>query len=151
MTTALLGVCQSAGAVDPAPRISQLGHTAWRLQDGAFAGAPASITQTTDGYLWIGTSAGLVRFDGVRFLPFAPRGQELESPTIFSLLGASDGSLWIGTGVGLARLQGGKLTSFGDSARGLIYDIREGKDGSIWMARARTSDGRGPLCTVVET
>ncbi|HEY2676662.1 MAG TPA: two-component regulator propeller domain-containing protein [Steroidobacteraceae bacterium] len=147
----LLGVCQSAGAIDPGPRISQLGHTAWRLQDGVFAGTPVAITQTADGYLWVGTSAGLVRFDGVRFLPFAPDGQELESPTIFSLLGASDGSLWIGTGVGLARWQAGKLTSYGDTARGLIDSIREQKDGSIWMTRSRTQDGRGPLCTVAES
>jgi signal transduction histidine kinase len=147
----LFGVCQVAGAVDSASRISQLGHTAWRLQDGDFAGAPVTITQTSDGYLWIGTSAGLTRFDGVRFQPFAPDGQELESPTIFSLLGAGDGSLWIGTGVGLARWQGGKLTSYGDSARGLIDNIRELKDGSIWVARSRTQDGRGPLCTVVKT
>jgi hypothetical protein len=37
------------------PPQSQCAHTAWRIQDGVFSGAPNAITQTTDGYLWIGT------------------------------------------------------------------------------------------------
>src|SRR3984893_3890428 len=79
-------------ALDPEHRISQYAHTAWRVRDGAFAGAPSSITQTTDGYVWIGTLAGLVRFDGVRFVPFAPpAAQHLPNPAVFSLLGATDG------------------------------------------------------------
>jgi len=50
-------------AVDPSRHISQYAHTTWRIQDGVFSGAPHAITQTTDGYLWIGTEAGLLRFD----------------------------------------------------------------------------------------
>ena len=84
--------------LDPSRQISQYAHTAWRIQDGDFSGTPHAITQTTDGYLWIGTEAGLVRFDGVRFVPWAaPAGKHLPSRKISSLLGANDGSLWIGT------------------------------------------------------
>ena len=39
------------------------------IQDGIFNGTPVAIAQTQDGYIWIGTQAGLVRFDGVRFVP----------------------------------------------------------------------------------
>jgi len=46
-------------AVDPSRHISQYGHTAWRIQDGVFSGTPHAITQTTDGYLWIGSGMGL--------------------------------------------------------------------------------------------
>src|ERR1700691_3108072 len=96
--------CVSAMALDPSRRISQYAHTAWRIQDGAFSGTPHVITQTTDGYLWVGTEGGLLRFDGVRFVPWAaPDGKQLPSVRIYSLLGASDGSLWIGTGTGLAQ------------------------------------------------
>ena len=56
------------GALDTSRQISQYGHTAWRIEDGVFAGAPNVMAQTTDGYLWIGTQAGLMRFDGVRFV-----------------------------------------------------------------------------------
>lgn len=45
-------------ALDPSHRISQYGHTAWRIQDGYFAGYALSIAQTTDGYIWVGTGGG---------------------------------------------------------------------------------------------
>src|ERR1700761_1040980 len=61
-----------ANAVDPDRRISQYAHTAWRLRDGLFPGVPTAITQTKDGYVWIGTLNGLVRFDGVRFVRWVP-------------------------------------------------------------------------------
>ncbi len=93
------------GALDTSRQISQYGHTAWRIEDGVFAGAPNVIAQTTDGYLWIGTQAGLMRFDGVRFVSWRPpEGKELPSSRINSLLGARDGSLWIGTTMGLSAL-----------------------------------------------
>src|SRR5215475_7320712 len=81
-------------AVDAHRLISQYGHTAWRTQDG-FLDRPFALTQTSDGYIWIGTSSGLVRFDGVTFAPWTPpRGERL--PYITVLLGTPDGSLWIG-------------------------------------------------------
>ena len=48
-------------------RVSQMGHSVWRTQDGDFAG-PNAIARARDGYMWIGTSKGLVRFDGARFV-----------------------------------------------------------------------------------
>src|ERR1700722_10393153 len=135
-----------ARALDPDVRISQYAHTAWRVRDGAFAGAPSAITQTTDGYVWIGTLAGLLRFDGVRFVPFAPpAGKHLPNPAVFSLLGATDGSLWIGTASGLAQWKNGELFTFPETA-GRVNSIYEDRDGTIWMARSRTE--AGGLCKV---
>jgi len=72
----------SVWAVDPIRRISQYGQTFWRIQDGTFGGEPMAIAQTTDGYLWIATLAGLVRFDGVRFVSWIPPdGKRLPSST----------------------------------------------------------------------
>src|SRR5262245_9347160 len=80
--------------VDPARRVSQYGHTAWRMQDGIFNSTPNVIMQTQDGYIWIGTQSGLVRFDGARFVPGATRtGQPLPDVRITSLRSARDGSL----------------------------------------------------------
>jgi PAS domain S-box-containing protein len=152
--TVLTGILLSglaALALDPDRRISQYAHTAWRVRDGAFAGAPDAITQTIDGYLWIGTISGLVRFDGVRFDPWLPpAGKQLLSPNISALLGARDGSLWIGTDAGLSRWKDGDLINYSDPM-GLINDIREDRNGTIWFTRANLDDDKGSLCEVAGT
>ena len=134
-------------AVDPHTLISQYGHTAWRIEDGAFSSQPAGITQTTDGYIWIATFSGLVRFDGVRFVAWTPiRGEHLPSFKITTVLGARDDSLWIGTGSGLARLKNGHVTTYPD-INGYINGVVEDRTGTIWVARSR---GTGPVCKVTE-
>src|SRR5262245_17253835 len=65
--------CDSALALNPALVISQYSHSAWRIRDGALSSPVSSIAQTPDGYLWLGTEAGLLRFDGVRAVPWQPR------------------------------------------------------------------------------
>jgi signal transduction histidine kinase/ligand-binding sensor domain-containing protein len=138
----------AAAALDPGQHVSQYSHTAWRIQDGVFSGAPHVITQTKDGYLWIGTEGGLVRFDGVRFVPWtAPEGKGLRPARIFSLLGGSDGSLWIGTGRGLARWKDGELTKY-RSAAGFIEAILQDPEGNIWMTRSQVPDPKGGLCQI---
>jgi PAS domain S-box-containing protein len=144
-------VTRPAGALDTSNQISQYGHTAWRMEDGVFAGTPNVIAQTTDGYLWIGTQAGLTRFDGVRFVSWRPpEGKKLPSSRINSLLGGRDGSLWIGTTMGLARWRNGELTNYTD-APGSIMAMLEDDAGTIWFARAVFPDTQGPLCKVTET
>jgi hypothetical protein len=100
-------------AIDPSRQISQYGHTAWRIQDGVLSGTAVALTQTTDGYLWIGTRVGLVRFDGVRFVSWTPPdGTHLPSSSVASLLGARGGSLWIGTEGGLSHWDKQHLTNY---------------------------------------
>ena len=138
--------CPSANAVDPDRRISQYAHTAWRVRDGVFPGAPSAITQTTDGYMWIGTLGGLLRFDGVRFVRWTPpTGEHIPTTAVISLLGAADGSLWIGTASGLARWKDGNLLNFPETA-GRVNAIYEDREGTIWMARSRTR--AGAVCKV---
>jgi signal transduction histidine kinase/ligand-binding sensor domain-containing protein len=140
----------SASAIDPNRRISQYGHAAWRMQDGVFNSTPNAMAQTPDGYLWIGTQAGLMRFDGARFVPgAAATGLPLPDTKITSLRCARDGSLWIGTPYGLSRLQDGKLTSYSSAPVG-ISTIIEDHTGAIWVTRYRVTDGKGPLCRAVD-
>jgi ligand-binding sensor domain-containing protein len=149
LASLLLIALPRARALDPDRRISQYAHTAWRMRDGVFAGAPTAINQTADGYVWIGTHAGLLRFDGVRFVPFAPpAGQQLPSPAVTSLLGATDGSLWIGTAAGLAKWKNGELFTFPQTA-GTVESIYEERDGTIWITRSRTD--AGGVCKVAES
>jgi ligand-binding sensor domain-containing protein len=148
---ALIGLITSnVQALDPTRAISQYAHTAWRNRDGYFASAPSAITQTEDGYIWVGTAAGLLRFDGVRFTAWtAPKGgPELLSSHILSLLSSKDGSLWIGTARGLARWYNGVLTNY-VSEPVHINLIREDQGGHIWIIRSRIHDGTGPLCEVI--
>src|ERR1700754_2010820 len=103
----------SAWAVDPAKRITQYAHTAWRMQDGAFNSTPATIVQTPDGYIWIGTADGIVQFDGVRFARWTPgNGQQLPLSEVFRLRTTRDGAVWISAVGSLSRWKEHTLTSF---------------------------------------
>ena len=137
----------AALALDPDLRMSQYAHTSWRLQDGVFNGIPTAIVQTPDGYLWIGTTSGLMRFDGVRFVPWTPRpeGPAL-AQAVYSLGAGRDGSLWIGSSK-LMRWKDGKLSNYPNlDAR--INAILEDPAGGVWVTRSRIKDGQGPLCHI---
>ena len=137
-----------AWGVDPHRLISQYGHTAWRIQDGFFT-HPSAITQTTDGYIWIATINGLVRFDGVKFTSWTPpKGQQLPRGS-GALLGARDGSLWIGAPGGLAQLKDGELLDYA-SETGAVSDVIQDHAGTIWFTRYHIRDGKGPLCRIVD-
>ena len=136
-------------AINPDLSLTQLGHAAWRLQDGGLPGTPTAIAQTKDGYLWIGTQAGLVRFDGANFISFAPTAsQGLPLSRISALYGATDGSLWIGGSAQrtpqLMQWKDGHLHLY--TPFGYFATVREAPDGSIWAARYHTPDDLGPLC-----
>src|SRR5262249_24973990 len=106
-----------------------------------------------DGYLWIGTDLGLLRFDGVRFATWASlTSAQLPDNHILSLLGGSDGSLWIGTVNGLARWKDGQITKYKDLAD-RVNGIVEDHQGNGWIARSevKAQDHRGPLCRVAGT
>jgi signal transduction histidine kinase/ligand-binding sensor domain-containing protein len=145
----LLLACRLAHALDPNRKISQYAHSAWRMQDGYFPGFPMVMTQTTDGYIWIGTKAGILKFDGVRFVPWSPPGEDkLRSPEVHALRGTRDGSLWIGIANGLWQWKNQRLTSYPDLTSSLITDILEDDGGTVWVTRARLQDGSGQVCEV---
>jgi signal transduction histidine kinase/ligand-binding sensor domain-containing protein len=135
-----------ARALDPSRFVSQYGHTAWRLEDGELPAPVYPLAQTRDGYLWIGTQAGVVRYDGVRFVPLdALASKALPDPFVISLLGARDGSLWIGTNDGLSRWRDGELTVHANTVHG-VAALTEDAQGRIWFLQ-QTDDGK-PLCEV---
>ena len=93
----------SAFALDPQKTIIQLVHTSWTEKDGAPTGI-LSLAQTTDGYLWIGTTTGLFRFDGLRFVRFEPQaGETIPGDRIEQLLATRDGALWISSRMNAGR------------------------------------------------
>ena len=130
-----------ASGLDPNKTIRQFTHTAWSAKDG-MPGPVDTITQTPDGYLWLGARAGLYRFDGQSFISWdsAPSGGKLPRSSVSSLFTARDGSLWIGfTSSAISRLQNGTLRTY-TPADGLhtggILSIAEDQNGSIWAGGA---------------
>src|ERR1017187_504108 len=83
-------------ALDPGKNIGQYGHDTWTPQSGLPGEAVYQILQTRDGYLWLRTSAGLVRFDGARFVTIFPRvaGKIVEEP-IRAMAQGADGDLLV--------------------------------------------------------
>jgi len=147
LSLVLLSIANPASALDPNMRITQYRHAAWRLQEGAFASAPNVIAQTADGYIWIGTSSGLVKYDGARFSPWLPpAARSLSSAIIYSLHASSDGTLWIGTATGLASWKNGQLQKH---VSGRINSILEDHKGRIWIARSRVPSLSGGLCQII--
>jgi signal transduction histidine kinase/streptogramin lyase len=132
------GVIPRCRAIDSDNLIAQLTHTSWTASDG-IPGTVRAIAQTPDGYLWLGTEAGLYRFDGLHFLAWEPTGGErMPSSSVLALCVSHDGSLWIGftTGV-ISRLSEGQLKNFipaSGSPRGKILSIAEDSNGAIWAA-----------------
>lgn len=83
----------------------------WTTDNGLPQNSVLAITQTRDGYLWLATLDGLVRFDGVRFSVFNKRNTpQLPSNRMRALHCTADSALWIGTDQGLLRLQEGQFT-----------------------------------------
>jgi len=133
----LLALCPCLFALNPTLDINQYGHTAWKIRDGFFKSVIISIAQTPDGYLWFGTEFGLLRFDGVRAVPWQPpNGEELPSNYIRSLLVSRDGTLWIGTAKGLSSWKDGKLTQYSQTAGRIIGGVVEDHLGTIWFGLA---------------
>ncbi len=130
----------AAFALNPSLDVGLYAHTPWKIREGFFKGVIVAIAQTVDGYLWLGTEYGVVRFDGVRFVSWQPpAGQQLSNIHIKSLLASRDGSLWIGTSEGLARWADGRLTNYpefaGKSVGALVKMIAKASCGAAFTWR----------------
>src|SRR5208282_3594662 len=66
----LLGLAPLASALEPSTSLENYGRQAWAMENGLPQNTVQALAQTKDGFLWLGTEAGLVRFDGVEFQTF---------------------------------------------------------------------------------
>lgn len=110
----------------------------WQTRDGLPQETVQAVAQTPDGFLWIGTTGGLLRFDGSHFVTYE-RGNPgaFRESSVFSLMTARDGTLWIGTeGGGLVRMDAQGFRRFGASDGLTDEFVRtelEDRDGGIWI------------------
>jgi len=88
----ILGPVPRALALDPDRELTQYICQTWDRQNGLPVNAVSKVVQTADGYLWLGTAAGLLRFDGKEF---TPRQSHQGSSSVTSLATAANGGLWV--------------------------------------------------------
>ncbi|SLJ99314.1 Signal transduction histidine kinase [Novosphingobium mathurense] len=141
-----LGLCLASGpgnALSSDRSLDQLHHTAWTLRDGA-PGNIRALAQTKNGFLWLGSSTGLYRFDGIRFHRIVPEHDDPKrSLQVTALLAANNGEIWVGYDFGgIAVYRNGHLRAANPwPPKGGVASIVQARDGAIWIA----SEARGAM------
>jgi signal transduction histidine kinase/ligand-binding sensor domain-containing protein/DNA-binding response OmpR family regulator len=135
---AIFFTISSLMALDPKKAITQYKRDTWHIERGLAQRSVLAICQTRDGYIWLGTLDGLVRFDGIRFRTFNKKNtEELKSNQIKTLLEDQQGNLWIGTlGGGLSFLKDGEFkTGSWLEHPGLkkVFSIFQDRVGTLWI------------------
>jgi ligand-binding sensor domain-containing protein/signal transduction histidine kinase len=120
-------------------QLSEYQTTSWRVEDGLPQSTVTCIAQSSDGYLWLGTQNGLVRFDGVKFRVFDEiNTSAIKNSRIVRLLSDKDGTLWVGAEHGgLVCLRKGQFTSYEVPSRGTTHDYArvfcDDRAGTLWQ------------------
>jgi signal transduction histidine kinase/ligand-binding sensor domain-containing protein/DNA-binding response OmpR family regulator len=150
----LLGLPSSARSqaavpgLDPQKPISQYVHDVWQIDQGLPQNSVFAIAQARDGYLWVGTEAGLARFDGVAFTAYnSTNTSGLSDNYASSLLADGADSLWIGTWVGgVFRFSGGQSTAAPGASGSIVNCLYRDHGGTLWAGGAegleRWTDGQ---------
>src|SRR5271166_3353432 len=125
---------QSARAQTGVPGGQRIIHESWTFKDGA-PDAVWALAQTADGYLWLGTAAGLYRFGGIRFeLYRSPFGDQLLTNNIAWLFAPPTGGLWVGNvNGGVSFLKNGRVINFPE-VPGTVYSFAQDRQGVVWAA-----------------
>ena len=146
----LAGGVRGLAAWAAVPELTNFHHTMWTSEDGL--GAVFDIQQAADGYLWVTTSTGVFRFDGVRFqsVEEATNGAAPNSE-IHAVYLSSTGGVWLKTrAAGLLFWKDGHLTTYTDRRCTPVLQmegIAEDRDGSLWLqASGGLFHMRGSVC-----
>ena len=147
IATLALGWSNVTQALNPEVGLAEYKHVIWRTGDQGLTGHAYSVAQSEDGYLWVGTTAGLFRFDGVRF------SEEEDAPnSLVNIYRSTDGSLWFsgfsGTNKGLVRLKDQKAETIDSGAR--VRAITEDEKGIIWYSKSNPQAGTQEICSWVQ-
>jgi signal transduction histidine kinase/ligand-binding sensor domain-containing protein/ActR/RegA family two-component response regulator len=133
---ALFAIARPAQALDPHLAVSQYVFDNWQIQQGLPQNSVEALARTPDGYLWLATHEGLVRFDGVRFTVFDRDNTPLLRSRIITKLHVDDdGRLWVGTRVGVLTFFGGQFheQQMAGLRDGYIRAIVSDKNGHVWI------------------
>ena len=129
--------CLSASAIPPSKPLARCRLDTWGIRDGLTGYEITALAQTPDGYLWIGTTQGLLRFDGVSFTLFDRHNLTgFTDPTIRGLGVDADGKLLIGAEwCGYGRMVGDTFVRapFPDPQWNATHLFHRSPDGSLWV------------------
>jgi PAS domain S-box-containing protein len=125
VTLAVMACLLSAAhALDPHRKISQYVREKWSAANGLLGGAVHAIAQSPDGYLWIGTDKGLVRFDGFTFLPVPPKSLLPQNDPILGLITDAEGDLWVRMQTaGILRYNRGKFKNLASGPNATVTQV----------------------------
>ena len=141
----------AAYGLDPARALSQFVREEWGIERGFVGGVVRAIAETPDGYLWLGTDQGLVRFDGATFTLVSESDVSASGAAVLDLAVDGNGDLWIRRrGPNVQRLSKGR---FEDALWSLspkeefVMAIARGRNGTVLLAArfhgiARHAGGR---------
>jgi len=131
----LLAITASrALALSPALSIDQYLHSSWAEIDGKPFPDIHQLGQAADGYLWMGSATGLLRFDGIRFSAGLPRGNDMPATMIRGMAPASQGGLWILTKGAVTRIYAGGTKQYPiPVVEGRVGGLFEDTAGDLWM------------------
>src|SRR5581483_6467251 len=140
MSAALTIAWAPARALDRHTAVAQYGYQSWQTDTGLPQNTVHAIVQGRDGFLWIATEGGLVRFDGVDFRTFTRANTPgLPSDLIDDLMQDRAGAVWISTSGGLARMRSGQLEPFG-LEKGIpatqVWRTFADRSGRVWALTA---------------
>jgi ligand-binding sensor domain-containing protein len=131
-------LCAPALALDPARSLDQYGLDSFQSKDGLPQNSVQAIAETPDGYLWLGTQEGLVRFDGLRFAVFDRANTPALANNHVTALLPSPAGLWVGTfGGDLIEWRGRPSTLRSIPLRpqaGAILSLSMDHEGRLWIA-----------------
>src|SRR5579872_127327 len=127
-----------SAALDPSKKIGQYVFNSWGLEQGLPQDSVQAIWQTRDGYLWMGTQAGVVRFNGVQFKVFDKSNTSaFKHNDVRSLFEDREGRLWMGTaGGGVVEYHEGKFLSYTTDdglSDNFINTIFQDREGNVWL------------------
>src|SRR5690349_14992214 len=118
--------------------LAQYSHSVWRTESGLPQNTVRAIVQTRDGYIWLATDDGLVRFDGIRFVTFDRQNTPaMKSSVILTLYEDGKGALWVGTDTGLLAYRDGKFAAYATQdglANDRITSLTSDREGRLWAA-----------------
>ncbi len=136
LAACLLATSPALFALNPHKALTQYSRGVWTQAQGLPQDTIRAITQTEDGYLWLGTDEGLSSFDGYDFVTFTRGDGSLPNNSVSALATGRDGTLWIGTPGGLTRYRNHRFTTF-TTKNGLpddaVSSLVEDRAGSLWI------------------
>jgi ligand-binding sensor domain-containing protein/signal transduction histidine kinase len=128
---------QAAIALEKSKPLELFGRQTWRTENGLPQNSVHAILQTRDGYIWLGTEGGLVRFDGIRFAVYNSQNTPgLTSNNVLSLYEDGAGVLQVVTAAGSTAYRNGRFEISGRAEKTYPRRITarlQDREGSVWI------------------